>query len=86
MDLPLLASSTRYFLFFSIDVKSYRPLGISLYFQAEKRAVHNALERKRRDHIKDMFSQLKDSVPNMAGEKISTKVLMLSSIQATFRH
>ena len=30
-----------------------------LHFQAEKRAVHNALERKRRDHIKDMFSQLK---------------------------
>ncbi|XP_055340818.1 protein max-like isoform X2 [Paramacrobiotus metropolitanus] len=38
---------------------------------AEKRAVHNALERKRRDHIKDMFSQLKDSVPNLSGEKAS---------------
>ncbi|GAV08038.1 hypothetical protein RvY_17794 [Ramazzottius varieornatus] len=36
---------------------------------AEKRAVHNALERKRRDHIKDMFTQLKDSVPHLAGEK-----------------
>ncbi|OWA51231.1 putative Protein max [Hypsibius exemplaris] len=43
------------------------------FSSAEKRAVHNALERKRRDHIKDMFTQLKDSVPNMAGEKMSNK-------------
>ncbi|XP_071498824.1 protein max-like isoform X1 [Diadema antillarum] len=39
--------------------------------QAEKRAHHNALERKRRDHIKDSFSMLRDSVPNLHGEKAS---------------
>lgn len=37
--------------------------------------MHNALERKRRDHIKDMFTQLKESVPYAAGEKsLPTKV------------
>lgn len=39
-------------------------------FKAEKRAHHNALERKRRDHIKDSFSSLRDSVPALNGEKV----------------
>lgn len=38
--------------------------------QAEKRAHHNALERKRRDHIKDSFTSLRDSVPALQGEKV----------------
>ncbi|XP_052869990.1 protein max isoform X2 [Anopheles cruzii] len=38
---------------------------------AEKRAHHNALERKRRDHIKDSFTSLRDSVPSLQGEKAS---------------
>jgi len=38
---------------------------------ADKRAHHNALERKRRDHIKDSFSSLRDSVPSLHGEKAS---------------
>ncbi|XP_058467903.1 protein max isoform X2 [Malaya genurostris] len=41
------------------------------YSQAEKRAHHNALERKRRDHIKDSFTSLRDSVPALHGEKAS---------------
>ncbi|KAF2897756.1 hypothetical protein ILUMI_08419 [Ignelater luminosus] len=41
------------------------------FSQAEKRAHHNALERKRRDHIKDSFSSLRDSVPALSGEKAS---------------
>uniref|UniRef100_A0A8C6WYN4 Protein max n=1 Tax=Neogobius melanostomus TaxID=47308 RepID=A0A8C6WYN4_9GOBI len=36
---------------------------------ADKRAHHNALERKRRDHIKDSFHSLRDSVPALLGEK-----------------
>lgn len=40
--------------------------------QAEKRAHHNALERKRRDHIKDSFCSLRDSVPSLHGEKVGT--------------
>ncbi|XP_061824937.1 protein max-like isoform X2 [Nerophis lumbriciformis] len=40
---------------------------------ADKRAHHNALERKRRDHIKDSFHSLRDSVPALQGEKNSVK-------------
>ena len=32
---------------------------------SDKRAHHNALERKRRDHIKGSFNGLKDSIPSM---------------------
>lgn len=39
--------------------------------QADKRAHHNALERKRRDHIKDSFHSLRDSVPSLQGEKVN---------------
>ena len=31
----------------------------------DKRAHHNALERKRRDHIKDSFNGLKDAIPTL---------------------
>lgn len=44
---------------------------LSLPSQADKRAHHNALERKRRDHIKDSFHSLRDSVPSLQGEKVS---------------
>lgn len=48
------------------------------YFsQAEKRAHHNALERKRRDHIKDSFSNLRDSVPFLQGEKVASRAQIL---------
>uniref|UniRef100_A0A8C7DH01 Protein max n=1 Tax=Oncorhynchus kisutch TaxID=8019 RepID=A0A8C7DH01_ONCKI len=46
---------------------------VNLSLQADKRAHHNALERKRRDHIKDSFSSLRDSVPVLQGEKQSVK-------------
>nr|XP_057925254.1 protein max isoform X3 [Doryrhamphus excisus] len=39
---------------------------------ADKRAHHNALERKRRDHIKDSFHSLRDSVPALQGEKVGS--------------
>lgn len=38
---------------------------------ADKRAHHNALERKRRDHIKDSFSMLRDALPFFQGDKAS---------------
>ncbi|XP_074656281.1 protein max-like [Tubulanus polymorphus] len=41
--------------------------------QAEKRAHHNALERKRRDHIKESFSSLREAVPALAGDKVNGK-------------
>jgi len=36
-----------------------------------RRAHHNALERKRRDHIKDSFTGLKDAIPTLQGDKSS---------------
>ncbi|XP_019767565.1 protein max isoform X3 [Dendroctonus ponderosae] len=44
---------------------------------AEKRAHHNALERKRRDHIKDSFSSLRNSVPSLHGEKVASRAQIL---------
>ena len=43
--------------------------------QAEKRAHHNALERKRRDHIKGSFSDLRDVIPSLKGEKVKNKTM-----------
>jgi Max protein len=48
--------------------------------QAEKRAHHNALERKRRDHIKGSFNDLRDVVPLIKGEKV-TKQKLNSNIE-----
>lgn len=55
---------------------------------AEKRAHHNALERKRRDHIKDSFHSLRDSVPSLQGEKVSrAQILKKAADYITFmRH
>jgi len=50
--------------------KGNRQAGGQYFSQAEKRAHHNALERKRRDHIKDSFTSLRDSVPSLHGEKV----------------
>ncbi|TMW47148.1 hypothetical protein DOY81_007766 [Sarcophaga bullata] len=41
------------------------------FTQEEKRAHHNALERKRRDHIKESFTSLREAVPTLKGEKAS---------------
>lgn len=47
--------------------------GPNFQTQADKRAHHNALERKRRDHIKDSFSSLRDALPTLQGEKVNAK-------------
>jgi hypothetical protein len=52
----------------SLDQYGFKFMCASL--QAEKRAHHNALERKRRDHIKDSFTSLRESVPALQGEKV----------------
>jgi len=61
--------------------------------QAEKRAHHNALERKRRDHIKGSFSDLRDVIPSLKGEKVKRrersfeiKNLISSGFQASRAH
>ena len=45
--------------------------------QAEKRAHHNALERKRRDHIKESFNDLRDVIPSLKGEKVNENPLVI---------
>eukprot|EP00730_Choanoeca_flexa_P018193 TRINITY_DN8836_c0_g1_i2.p1 TRINITY_DN8836_c0_g1~~TRINITY_DN8836_c0_g1_i2.p1 ORF type:complete len:191 (+),score=26.28 TRINITY_DN8836_c0_g1_i2:209-781(+) len=44
--------------------------------RADKRAHHNALERKRRDHIKDSFVSLRDAIPSITGEKVSRAAIL----------
>lgn len=39
--------------------------------EADKKAHHNALERKRRDHIKESFLSLRDTIPTLRHEKTS---------------
>ncbi|XP_077443033.1 protein max isoform X4 [Stigmatopora argus] len=50
---------------------------------ADKRAHHNALERKRRDHIKDSFHSLRDSVPALQGEKVGSSTGVHHNSQST---
>merc|ERR1711970_270595 len=45
--------------------------------QMDKRAHHNALERKRRDHIKDSFTGLRDAIPTMKGGDKSSRAQIL---------
>ncbi|KJH44711.1 Helix-loop-helix DNA-binding domain protein [Dictyocaulus viviparus] len=45
------------------------------------RAQHNALERRRRDNIKDMYSNLKDVVPDMQNERASRAVILRRAIE-----
>ncbi|ENN72757.1 hypothetical protein HUJ04_013339 [Dendroctonus ponderosae] len=51
------------------------------YSQADKRAHHNALERKRRDHIKDSFTNLHNSVPVLQGQKASRAQILHKSAE-----
>ncbi|ESN97323.1 hypothetical protein HELRODRAFT_85565 [Helobdella robusta] len=44
--------------------------------QADKKAHHNALERKRRDHIKESFTKLRDSIPETKKEKTSRALIL----------
>merc|ERR1711963_932090 len=43
----------------------------------DKRAHHNALERKRRDHIKDSFTGLRDAISTMRGGDKSSRAQIL---------
>ncbi|KAH8332181.1 hypothetical protein KR074_004668 [Drosophila pseudoananassae] len=49
---------------------SSRHTSTANFTQAEKRAHHNALERRRRDHIKESFTNLREAVPTLKGEKV----------------
>jgi len=57
--------------------QSSKNKGQSSHKDEDKRAHHNVLERRRRDHLKDSFSQLRDSVPTFRSERASrTEILV----------
>lgn len=54
---------------------------------AERRAHHNALERKRRDHIKDSFEKLKESIPRISEKTTrSSRTEILKQATNYIRH
>ena len=61
-------------------------LSSNLQNQADKRAHHNALERKRRDHIKGSFSDLRDVIPLLKGEKVTNPRAVTRVHSPFFRH
>ncbi len=48
--------------------------------KSDKREHHNLLERRRRDHIKESFYDLRDCLPQLRGEKVCTAVLLVMAI------
>ncbi|VVC34586.1 Myc-type, basic helix-loop-helix (bHLH) domain,Transcription regulator Myc [Cinara cedri] len=44
---------------------------------AEKRAHHNELERKRRDNIKNSFTSLRHSIPSLQSQKVASRASIL---------
>merc|ERR1719464_1375712 len=60
-----------------IDVESEDEYSNSNSGAIDKRAHHNASERKRRDHIKDSFTGLRDAIPTMKGGDKSSRAQIL---------
>ncbi|KAH7942572.1 hypothetical protein HPB49_025400 [Dermacentor silvarum] len=56
---------------FGPGIMSDEERDVDIESDADKRAHHNALERRRRDHIKFSFTSLRDAVPSLQGEKVS---------------
>ncbi|PAV61817.1 hypothetical protein WR25_26350 [Diploscapter pachys] len=61
---------------------SVRPLNGQEDPKKHARAQHNALERRRRDNIKDMYSSLKDTIPDMQNERASRAMILKRAIDA----
>lgn len=47
----------------------------------DRRAHHNELERRRRDHIKDHFHSLKEVIPLLDGEKSSRALILKRAVE-----
>lgn len=45
------------------------------------RAQHNALERRRRDNIKDMYTSLREEIPNFNHERASRAQILCKTIE-----
>ncbi|GFQ93853.1 BHLH domain-containing protein [Trichonephila clavata] len=46
-----------------------------------KRNYHNILERKRRNHIKDGYWKLRDSIPDVEGKKVSRIQILKRAVE-----
>jgi|UniRef100_A0A914NZ43 chromosome segregation ATPase len=68
-----------------IDIETTSPNGenngIVSDHKKHARAQHNALERRRRDNIKDMYSSLKDEIPNFNHERASRAQILSKTIE-----
>ncbi|CAJ0938066.1 unnamed protein product, partial [Mesorhabditis belari] len=49
--------------------------------EEDRRAHHNELERRRRDHIKDHFMTLKGAIPLLDGEKSSRALILKRAVE-----
>lgn len=57
------------------------PKSQSPQMEDDRRAHHNELERRRRDHIKDHFVALKDAIPLLEGEKSSRALILKRAVE-----
>ncbi len=57
--------------------------GVTDAVKSDKRSHHNSLERKRRDHIKDSFNLLRESLPTLMNDKVCILLLCATHIQAS---
>uniref|UniRef100_A0A7E4VJ54 BHLH domain-containing protein n=1 Tax=Panagrellus redivivus TaxID=6233 RepID=A0A7E4VJ54_PANRE len=65
---------------FSDDEASFSPKSGSPSLDDDRRAHHNELERRRRDHIKDHFQALKNTIPLLEGEKSSRALILKRAV------
>uniref|UniRef100_A0A7E4W9D6 BHLH domain-containing protein n=1 Tax=Panagrellus redivivus TaxID=6233 RepID=A0A7E4W9D6_PANRE len=71
-----------------IDIESHSPLPHDWQQGANPlgdhkrhaRAQHNALERRRRDNIKEMYNELKDEIPNFNHDRASRAQILSLTI------
>lgn len=62
------------------DDEGFSPKSGSPSIDDDRRAHHNELERRRRDHIKDHFIALKNSIPLLEGEKSSRALILKRAV------
>lgn len=52
----------------------------------KRRKYHNILESKRRNHIKDGYHKLRDTIPSIYGKKISRIQILKKAIECIRTH
>uniref|UniRef100_A0A183DS41 BHLH domain-containing protein n=1 Tax=Gongylonema pulchrum TaxID=637853 RepID=A0A183DS41_9BILA len=65
---------------FTVQEDSVRNAAAVIASRLHARAQHNALERRRRDNIKDMYGALKDAIPGMRSERVSRAAVLKKAV------